>query len=71
MHSYILAADNCSVSLYTVGPCENGGSCVEETGSFRCVCANGTSGFRCQYRDSCETTDLCTQGELATLYESL
>ena len=45
------------------GPCNNGGSCVERLGSFLCVCANGSTGHRCQYMNTCEIAGNCTAGK--------
>ena len=49
--------------LSPTGPCNNGGSCVERLGSFLCVCANGSTGHRCQYMNTCEISDNCTAGK--------
>lgn len=42
-----------SLELCVDGACFNGGTCVEEQSSFRCLCLNGFSGAVCERQLKC------------------
>jgi len=44
-------------------PCEHGGTCVNTPGSFRCACAAGYTGDRCETNiDECASNPCQNQG---------
>jgi hypothetical protein len=42
-------------------PCMNQGNCIRENGNFRCICAPGYTGTRCEIRDACQNNP-CMNG---------
>ena len=45
----ISATDECDPD-----PCQNGASCVDDIGSYRCECADGFTGLNCEEITACE-----------------
>ena len=49
-------------------PCFNGGICINNSPSYKCVCVNGFTGSRCQkaqYTDKSDTKSLPTTGDVS------
>ncbi|CAB3994571.1 neurogenic locus notch homolog 1-like, partial [Paramuricea clavata] len=44
---------NCQDHVCHPSPCQNSGTCLEERGSFRCVCGIGYHGNNCEYETPC------------------